>query len=201
MTVRPKPSHLGPVYAAQFADPSVVAAYHLRPPYPPETLAILLGLIGEGPSAVLDVCCGTGSLARGLALPVFLAAALAYVLTPALSWSDALAILRSFSVVVLYAIIVSLLAGRGLVCEPQLLMMDEISMGLAPIVVDQLFEAVAALRAQGTTILLVEQYLTHALHFADICYVLSKGEVAFVGEPNELRDPEVVSRYLGVAAT
>jgi branched-chain amino acid transport system ATP-binding protein len=91
--------------------------------------------------------------------------------------------------------------SRALVCEPRVLMMDEISMGLAPIIVDQLFEAVAQLRSQGTTILLVEQYLTHALQLADICYVLSKGEVAFAGEPNELRDPNVVSRYLGVAAT
>ena len=91
--------------------------------------------------------------------------------------------------------------GRALVAQPRVLMMDEISMGLAPIVVDQLFEAVRALRAEGTTILLVEQYLTHALRLADICYVLSKGEVAFVGEPMELRDPAVVSRYLGVSAT
>jgi branched-chain amino acid transport system ATP-binding protein len=90
--------------------------------------------------------------------------------------------------------------GRALVAQPRVLMMDEISMGLAPIIVDQLFEAVAGLRAEGTTILLVEQYLTHALRFADICYVLSKGEVVFVGEPNELRDPEVVARYLGVGA-
>ena len=90
--------------------------------------------------------------------------------------------------------------SRALVAQPRVLMMDEISMGLAPIVVDQLFEAVAQLQAAGTTILLVEQYLTHALKFADICYVLSKGEVAFVGEPDELRDPAVVSRYLGVAS-
>jgi branched-chain amino acid transport system ATP-binding protein len=91
--------------------------------------------------------------------------------------------------------------SRALVAQPRVLMMDEISMGLAPIVVDQLFEAVAELRAAGTTILLVEQYLTHALQLADICYVLAKGEVVFVGEPAELRDPAVVSGYLGVAAT
>jgi branched-chain amino acid transport system ATP-binding protein len=91
--------------------------------------------------------------------------------------------------------------SRALVAEPRVLMMDEISMGLAPIVVDQLFEAVDGLREAGTTILLVEQYLTHALRLADICYVLAKGEVVFVGEPNELRDPTVVSGYLGASAS
>jgi branched-chain amino acid transport system ATP-binding protein len=91
--------------------------------------------------------------------------------------------------------------SRALVCQPRVLMMDEISMGLAPIVVEQLFAAVGVLRAGGTTILLVEQYLTHALQLADICYVMTKGEVAFVGEPLELRDPAIVSRYLGVSAT
>jgi branched-chain amino acid transport system ATP-binding protein len=90
--------------------------------------------------------------------------------------------------------------SRALVSQPRVLMMDEISMGLAPIVVDQLYDTVDALRAQGTTILLVEQYLTHALRLADICYVLHKGEVEFVGEPRELHDPEVVGRYLGVGA-
>jgi branched-chain amino acid transport system ATP-binding protein len=88
--------------------------------------------------------------------------------------------------------------ARALVARPKVLMMDEISMGLAPIVVEQLFETVRALKEQGTTILLVEQYLTHALRLADICYVLAKGEVIFVGEPAELRDPETVSTYLGV---
>ena len=87
--------------------------------------------------------------------------------------------------------------GRALVCEPRVLMMDEISMGLAPIIVEQLFDQVAALQAAGTTILLVEQYLTHALRFADICYVLNKGTIAFVGEPAELRGAEAVAGYLG----
>ena len=90
--------------------------------------------------------------------------------------------------------------SRALVAQPRVLMMDEISMGLAPIIVDQLYDAVSALRAAGTTILLVEQYLTHALKLADICYVLSKGEVEFVGEPRELQDPDVIGRYLGAGA-
>ncbi len=86
--------------------------------------------------------------------------------------------------------------SRALVCRPKVLMMDEISMGLAPIVVEQLFERVADLKAAGTTILLVEQYLTHALRFADVCYVLNKGSVAFVGEPAELRETTSVAGYM-----
>lgn len=88
--------------------------------------------------------------------------------------------------------------SRALVVNPRVLMMDEISMGLAPLVVEQLFDAVEALKREGTTILLVEQYLTHALRLADICYVLAKGEVVFCGEANELRDPSTVAGYLGV---
>ncbi len=76
--------------------------------------------------------------------------------------------------------------ARALVAPASVLLLDEISMGLAPRVVEQLFEAVAALRAQGATIVLVEQYLTYALRFADVVYVLGKGRVAFAGEPGEL---------------
>lgn len=66
----PKPTHLGPEYAAQFQDPSVVAAYHHRPPFPPETFDLLERLIGDAPRAVLDVGCATGELARPLAARV-----------------------------------------------------------------------------------------------------------------------------------
>jgi branched-chain amino acid transport system ATP-binding protein len=76
---------------------------------------------------------------------------------------------------------------RALSGDPSVLMFDELSMGLAPIIVSRLFDKVAELRAAGRTIVLVEQYLTHALKFADICYVLAKGQVAWVGEPAELR--------------
>lgn len=63
----PKPAHLGDAYAAQFSDPSVVAAYPHRPPYPPATFPILAGLIGTAPRTVLDIGCGTGDIARHLA--------------------------------------------------------------------------------------------------------------------------------------
>jgi branched-chain amino acid transport system ATP-binding protein len=90
--------------------------------------------------------------------------------------------------------------SRALLADPKVLLMDELSMGLAPKIVEQLFETVGDLKARGLTILLVEQYLTYALRYADICYVLSKGRVSFVGEPAELRDSdELSSSYLGAS--
>ena len=88
--------------------------------------------------------------------------------------------------------------SRAFLGNPRVLLMDEISMGLAPRIVEQLFESVAELRERGLTIVLVEQYLTYALRLADICYVLAKGRIEFVGEPGELRDSEALaSSYLG----
>ncbi len=90
--------------------------------------------------------------------------------------------------------------SRAFLGNPRVLLMDEISMGLAPRIVEQLFESVNELRERGLTIVLVEQYLTYALRFADICYVLAKGRIEFVGEPSELRDSEALaSSYLGGA--
>jgi len=76
--------------------------------------------------------------------------------------------------------------SRAFLGAPRVLLLDEISMGLAPQVVEQLYAAVGELRTERTSILLVEQYLTYALRLADVCYLLSKGRVAFVGEPGEL---------------
>src|SRR5947199_10276774 len=87
--------------------------------------------------------------------------------------------------------------SRAFLGNPRVLLMGEISMGLAPRIVEQLFESVDELRKRGLTIVLVEQYLTYALRLADICYVLAKGHIEFVGEPNELRDSEALaSPYL-----
>jgi len=76
--------------------------------------------------------------------------------------------------------------SRALLRRPRLLLLDEISFGLAPRVTRQLFEVVGELVRSGTTVVLVEQYLSDALRLADVVYVLARGEIAFAGEPGEL---------------
>ena len=76
--------------------------------------------------------------------------------------------------------------SRALLCKPNLLLLDEISLGLAPRVTRLLFDVVRDLAEAGTTVVMVEQYLSDALRLADIVYVLSRGEVAFAGEASEL---------------
>jgi branched-chain amino acid transport system ATP-binding protein len=85
--------------------------------------------------------------------------------------------------------------SRAFLAQPTVLLLDEISMGLAPQVVAQLFDGVRQLRDQGVTILLVEQYLTYALDLADVCYVMAKGHVVFAGEPDELRGASSLAGY------
>ena len=76
--------------------------------------------------------------------------------------------------------------SRALLRTPRLLLLDEISIGLAPRVTRLLFDVVADLARAGTTVVLVEQYLSDALRLADVVYVLARGEIAFTGEPTEL---------------
>jgi branched-chain amino acid transport system ATP-binding protein len=76
--------------------------------------------------------------------------------------------------------------SRALLRDPRLLLLDEISLGLAPRVTRRLFDVVAELARGGTTVVMVEQYLSDALRLADVVYVLARGEVAFAGEPSEL---------------
>ena len=88
--------------------------------------------------------------------------------------------------------------GRALMSDPELLMLDEPSMGLAPILVDQIFEIIENLNKAGTTILLVEQNAQMALSVADRAYVIETGKIALSGTGEELaKSDEVRKAYLG----
>ena len=90
--------------------------------------------------------------------------------------------------------------ARALVSDPAVVMADELSVGLAPVVVDEIFEALAVLRAEGRSLLLVEQYVERAIGIADYVYILQKGEIVFVGEPSQCASGVVFARYLGASA-
>jgi branched-chain amino acid transport system ATP-binding protein len=90
--------------------------------------------------------------------------------------------------------------ARALMSRPQLLMVDEISMGLAPIIVAQLFDALRTIAASGASLLLVEQYIDTALDLADYVYVMEKGSVIDVGEPADMASGGLAAAYLGGAA-
>jgi branched-chain amino acid transport system ATP-binding protein len=90
--------------------------------------------------------------------------------------------------------------ARALMAKPKLLMVDEISMGLAPIIVGQLFETLRERVASGVSLLIVEQYVEAALGMADYGYVMDKGGIVDVGEPADLRRRGLVTAYLGGAA-
>lgn len=89
--------------------------------------------------------------------------------------------------------------ARGLIMKPRLLMIDEMSQGLAPTIVQGLFDVVRSLPEQGVSVLIVEQFVAHALDVASRAYVLEKGEVAFSGDAAELARDEAFVRgsYLG----
>jgi branched-chain amino acid transport system ATP-binding protein len=88
--------------------------------------------------------------------------------------------------------------ARALMARPRVLLMDEPSMGLSPVLVEQVFQTIRAINQQGVTILLVEQNALAALNIADYAYVLESGKVALVGRGSELIDDEKVQHaYLG----
>jgi branched-chain amino acid transport system ATP-binding protein len=88
--------------------------------------------------------------------------------------------------------------ARALMARPRVLLMDEPSMGLSPVLVEQVFQTIRAINQQGVTILLVEQNALMALNIADYAYVLESGRVVLVGKGAELVDDEKVQRaYLG----
>ncbi|MEQ8967560.1 MAG: ABC transporter ATP-binding protein [Azospirillaceae bacterium] len=91
--------------------------------------------------------------------------------------------------------------ARALMSRPRLLMMDEPSLGLAPVIIDQLAPVISDIHASGTAILLVEQNAAMALAIADRAYVLETGTIVRAGTAGEIRrDPKVAEAYLGLAA-
>ncbi len=90
--------------------------------------------------------------------------------------------------------------GRALMADPELIIFDELSLGLAPVAVDAIYEKIAELHAQGVTMLLIEQNVERGLALADRAYVLEKGVVALSGRPEEIRtDPRLLALYVGEA--
>jgi len=90
--------------------------------------------------------------------------------------------------------------GRALMARPKILLLDEPSLGLAPLIVKEIFRIISEIKKRGTTILVVEQNAHQTLKVADYCYVLELGKVRVEGKPSELmKDDSIVEAYLGVS--
>lgn len=88
--------------------------------------------------------------------------------------------------------------GRALMCRPKVLMMDEPSLGLAPLVIKDIFKIIQEINRQGMTVLLIEQNANMALKIADIAYVLETGRIIMNGTGKELlENPDIKAAYLG----
>jgi branched-chain amino acid transport system ATP-binding protein len=90
-----------------------------------------------------------------------------------------------------------LAVSRAYSQQAPLVLLDEVSMGLAPVVVDEIFHFLERLVELGTSLLIVEQYVARALAIADYVYLLAKGRVMFAGDPKELQGTDIFERYLG----
>jgi branched-chain amino acid transport system ATP-binding protein len=89
--------------------------------------------------------------------------------------------------------------ARAYLADPKVMLLDEVSMSLAPKIVDEIFEFLSRVAHEGPSLLLVEQYVTRALALADYVYLMNRGQIAYRGEPSELEDEDVFARYLGAA--
>jgi branched-chain amino acid transport system ATP-binding protein len=87
---------------------------------------------------------------------------------------------------------------RTFVSDPKIVVVDEASLGLAPLVVDRIFETLEHIADAGVSVLLVEQYVTRALELADSAYLLNRGEIVFSGAADELAGDEVFEQYFGI---
>jgi branched-chain amino acid transport system ATP-binding protein len=93
----------------------------------------------------------------------------------------------------------TLAIARALMSNPRLLLLDEVSLGLAPIVVRQVYEAVPIIKAQGTTVLIVEQDVNQALAVADRFYCLLEGRIALTGVPRDVSKEQITEAYFGMS--
>jgi branched-chain amino acid transport system ATP-binding protein len=91
--------------------------------------------------------------------------------------------------------------SHAYVGDPKVVLLDEVSMGLAPKIVEEIFGYLHDLAGKGTAQLLVEQYVTRALQLADYVYILDRGQVTFAGEPKEISEETIVNAYLGSLAS
>jgi len=89
--------------------------------------------------------------------------------------------------------------ARCVLARPSVVLLDEVSMGLAPIVVDQIFAALRELAARGVALLVIEQYVNRALEMADVTYLLNRGRMVYSGPPAGLDDEALLRGYLGGA--
>jgi branched-chain amino acid transport system ATP-binding protein len=88
--------------------------------------------------------------------------------------------------------------ARALMARPKVMLLDEPSMGLAPVIVQEVFATIRRLKSEGITLLLVEQFAQSALDVADYAYVMERGRIVTAGTPAELRrDERVLAAYLG----
>jgi branched-chain amino acid transport system ATP-binding protein len=90
--------------------------------------------------------------------------------------------------------------ARAYTQNPKVILVDEGSLGLAPIVVDEIFEFLATVARQGASLLIVDQFVVRALALATRAYVMTRGEIVFSGTSAELQDGDVFDRYLGSSA-
>jgi branched-chain amino acid transport system ATP-binding protein len=90
--------------------------------------------------------------------------------------------------------------AHAYLAEPKVVLLDEVSMGLAPKVVDEIFDYLHRLAESGRSLLVVEQYVKRALELADYVYILNRGKVRFAGEPAEVGDATIMESYLGALA-
>ncbi|MFB6671833.1 ABC transporter ATP-binding protein [Streptomyces sp. NPDC056390] len=87
--------------------------------------------------------------------------------------------------------------AHAYVTDADYVLLDEVSMGLAPVVVDEIFDFLGKLADDGRSLLLVEQYVARALELADYVYLMNRGRIEFAGEPGELDSDRLVTQYLG----